>query len=331
MEFIFSLLPVLLFLFTLYLLESFKLVSRKTLILCLIWGTIAAGLSYFINSWFIKIFFLRFDIFSKYLAPFTEEFTKIIIVIYLISRQKIGFAIDAAIYGFAAGAGFALAENMVYLIRAGFESDMIIWILRGFGTALMHGGCTSLFAMILIISIQRDKSIQLAIIPGFFAAYILHSLFNHFFLNAYLQTAMILVVLPLAFGVVFRKSASLLQNWLEIEFSSEIDLLRMIKQGSFSNTKSGNYLMSLKKYFSPEMILDLYCYISLYLELSVKAKRNLMLRESGFPVVEESDIDQKLNELNQIRRQIGKMGEMAIQPLVRMKYRELWKLNQLKN
>jgi len=331
MKIIFSFLPVLLFLFCLFLLDSFKLVRQKTIVLCLLWGLTAALLSYYLNTWLSMQLSLNFEVFSRYVAPLIEEITKVAIVIYLINRQKIGFAIDAAIYGFAAGTGFALAENMVYLLRLGSETGMVVWILRGFGTALMHGGCTALIAMLVIGGIQRDKPMILSVIPGLLAGFVLHSAFNHFFLNPYLQTALIFGVLPILFAIVFQKSTVVLQNWLEIEFGNEVEMLRMIRQGSFSGTKAGSYLISLKKHFSQEVILDLYCYISLYLELSIKAKRNLMLKESGLAVVEEPDISAKLNELKYLQKQIGKMGELAMQPLIRMKHRELWKLNQLKN
>ncbi|PKP53911.1 MAG: hypothetical protein CVT92_01745 [Bacteroidetes bacterium HGW-Bacteroidetes-1] len=331
MEIIFSLLPVLIFLICLYLLDSFKLVSSKMLIICLVWGVVAALISYYTNTWLSKQFSLDYSVFSKYVAPLNEEFVKAVFIIYLISRQKIGFSVDAAIYGFAAGAGFALAENIVYLIRLMNEPEIVIWIIRGFGTAMMHGGCTAIFSMLLIGGVQREKPLALAFFPSLAAAYLLHSGFNHFFLNPYLQTVLIFVILPVVFTIVFQKSNSVLQDWLEIEFSNEVELLRMIKQGSFTSTKAGDYLISLKKHFDAEMILDLYCYISLYLELSIKAKRNLMLKENGFAVIEEPDIMEKLNELQQLRKQIGKLGELAMQPLVRMKHRELWKLNQLRN
>ncbi|NOU47457.1 MAG: PrsW family intramembrane metalloprotease [Bacteroidales bacterium] len=331
MKIVFSLAPVLLFLVSLYLLDSFKLVSRNILIICLLWGIIAALISYFLNTWLVRHFSLNFNLFSRYLAPITEEITKAMVVLYLISRQKIGFAIDAAIYGFAAGAGFALAENVVYLVLLKNDPTLIIWILRGFGTALMHGGCTALVAMLVIGGIQREKPMILAISSGLLAAFLLHSIFNHFFVSPYLQTALIFIVLPIVFAIVFKQSTTVLQNWLEIEFSTEIELLRMIKQGKLRGTKAGEYLVKMKQHFAPETILDLYCYLSLYLELSIKAKRNLMLKENGFPVVVEPEIIDKLNELKQLRRQIGKMGELAIQPLVRMKHRDLWELNLLRN
>ncbi|HKK09974.1 MAG TPA: hypothetical protein VJ939_04015 [Bacteroidales bacterium] len=130
--------------------------------------------------------------------------------------------------------------------------------------------------------------------------------------------------------MIFRQSNLQLQNWLEIEFSSEIEMLKMIKQGNFKSTKSGEYLASLKEYFTPEIIVDLYAYIRLYLELSIAAKRNLMLKESGYDVMPDKNIMADLNELKHLRKMIGKTGELAIQPVVRMKHRELWKLNQLK-
>jgi RsiW-degrading membrane proteinase PrsW (M82 family) len=331
MKIVFSLLPVLLFLVSLFLLDSFKLVRIKTLILCLIWGMAAAAIAYYVNTFLTNKLSLNFNIFSRYLAPLVEETLKAVIIIYLISRQKIGFSIDAAIYGFAAGTGFALIENLVFLNRLGNDSQMAIWILRGFGTALMHGGCSAIIAMLLMDGIQREKSMIFSIFQGLLAGYLLHSSFNHFFLSPYLQTAIIFTLLPIVFTIVFQKSSNMLQNWLEIEFSNEVEILRMIKLGNFSGTKAGVYLISLKKHFDPEMIFDLYCYISLYLELSIKAKRNMMLKESGLQIIEEHDIMDKLIELKQLRKQIGKVGELAMQPLIRMKHRELWKLNQLQN
>lgn len=331
MELIISFLPVIIFLVCLFLLDSFKLARKNILLLSLFWGVLSALISYYVNTWLNNKFSLDFVIFSRYVAPIVEETTKASFIIYLISNKRIGFAVDAAVYGFSVGTGFALAENLFYFIELSDNQGLVVWIVRGFGTAMMHGGCTALFSIILMAGIQREKHLLISILPGIGASILLHSAFNHFFVNPYLQTGLIFIILPLIFIAVFEKSNTLLQGWLEIEFSQEVELLRNIKQGKFSDTKAGNYLISLKKHFSPEMIVDLYCYISLYMELSVKAKRNMMLKENDFPIPEEADVTEKLNELQELRKQIGKMGELALQPIIRMKYRDLWKLNQLRN
>ena len=329
MEIGLSIFPVILFLVFLFLMDSFKLVLKKYLVFAILWGISAAIIAYYINTFFTEQIKLKFEILSQYLAPANEEIIKALFIFLIIYKKRVGFTIDAAIYGFAVGAGFALIENIFYL-KISTEANLLIWIIRGFGTAIMHGGCTALFAVILISSKNRNSSNLLNIGIALFTAYIIHSAFNHFYIEPIFQTLGILIILPIIFVLIFKRNEKQLQDWLEIEFNSEIELLDMINKGQFLETRSGEYLSSLKSRFPGETILDMYCYIRIYLELSIKAKRNVMLKENGFPVIIENDIGDKLKELNQLRKQIGKVGELTLSPLIRMSYRDLWKLNSLK-
>jgi len=317
MEILFSIFPVLVFLFFLFLLDSFKLVFKGVLFASLMWGAL------------IAIFLYLLKVSHPIFAPMAEELLKASFVLYLIRRGKVGFIIDAAIYGFASGAGFALAENLFYL-HAMPEASILTWIIRGFGTAFMHGGCTAIVAMIVVFGKNLDKNGIVFLILAFIAVSIIHYTFNLFYINPVLQTLGIVVLLAALFILIFRYSEQKLHNWLEVEFSSEVALLNMMNRGEMLSTKAGKYLDSLKTSFPPESILDLYCYIQLYLELSIKAKRNLMLRENDFPVVVEDDIDIKLAELKALKKRIGKVGEITLMPLLSMNYRDLWKLNLLK-
>ena len=329
MEIFLSILPVLLFLIFLFLLDSFKLVVNKLLIFSLLWGICSAGIAYLSNNFIMEVGEVKFEILSRYIAPASEELTKSLFIFLLIYRKRAGFMIDAAIYGFAVGAGFALVENIFYFQNA-VSSGVLVSIIRGFGTALMHGGCTALIAIILISGRQRESYYLLHALLAVAAAYIIHSTFNHFYINPVLQTIGIIILLPLIFIFIFRYNEKQLHNWLEIEFSSEVELLQMINKGKLSSTRAGDYLTSLKTRFVGETIFDMYCYIQLYLELSIKAKRNLMLKESGFPTISETDIHDKLLELAALRKQIGKIGEITLAPLIRMNYRDVWKLNLLR-
>jgi len=331
MNIVFCFAPVLIFLVSLFLLDSFKLVRKKTLAICLIYGLLCAGASYFLNSDAAERLNIDFNVLSKYIAPAIEETLKALFIYYLISGKKIGFMIDAAIYGFAIGTGFSLVENIYYLFSSPVLYSPVIWIIRGFGTAIMHGGCTAIMAMLFITSISRSGKRFLAFLPALLIAVLLHAGFNFFPLNPALQTLLIAIILPVVFWLLFSYSNNKLQQWLEIEFNSEAELLGMIRKGQFRSTKAGDYLLSLKEKFPPETIVDMYCYIDLYLELSIKSKRNVMLRENDFPVIVEEDIPAKLEELAQLRKQIGSVGEFALAPLIRMNYRNLWKLNQLQD
>ncbi|MGM0572239.1 MAG: PrsW family glutamic-type intramembrane protease [Bacteroidota bacterium] len=325
---ILAFLPVLLFLLSLYLLDSFKLVTVRLLSVCLLWGVLAAGFSYLLNTGLADAMGADESTLSRYIAPVVEELLKLLLLFALVAKKRIGFMIDAAIYGFAIGTGFALAENTWYYLQLGADFHIILAAVRGLGTALMHGGVVAVAGIILIESVHRSDKTWPGAIAGLLTAIILHSLFNHFLFNPLLQTILILIILPVSFQLVFTFAGNNLQQWLEVAFSNEVDMLGMMRKGQFKDTKAGRYLASLKDYFSPETLVDMYCFFSLYLELSIKAKRNMMLKENGFPVMIEPDIRDKLVEMKTLRKKIGKSGEMALSPLVRMRYRDLWQLNQ---
>lgn len=329
MEIGLSIFPVILFLIFLALLDSFKLVIKRYLFGAILWGIISAVLAYYANTFILDHEKVSLPVLSRYLAPASEEIIKSLFIFLILAKKRIGFMIDGAIYGFAVGAGFALSENIFYL-NTNHDPNIFLWIIRGFGTAIMHGGCTSLLSLILINSKNRDKFNLVHITAGFLAAYCIHSAFNHFYIDPVAQTIGIITLLPVIFVLIFKYNEKQLQNWLEIEFNSEVELLNMINKGQFMETRSGEYLTSLKNRFPGEIILDMYCFISIYLELSIKAKRNIMLKENGFPIIIENDLEEKISELAELRKQIGKVGELTLSPLIRMNYRDLWKINSLK-
>ena len=325
-----SILPVAIFLIFLFLLDTFKLVIKRYLFFALFWGIISAVFSYLINNSIIDAFSIKFEDYSLYIAPAIEELIKALFVLWMFHKKKMGFMIDAAIYGFAVGSGFSLVENFLYYNNM-TDANPLIWIIRGFGTAFMHGGCTALFAVILIGAKSRNVSNVIIYLISLLFAYIIHSTFNHMYIDPVIQTIGIIIVLPVFFILIFGYNEKHLRSWLEIEFSSEIELLNMINKGQLRSTRSGEYLESLKSRVDGETMFDMYCYLRIYLELSIKAKRNVMLKESGFTPIFENDIKDKLLELTQIRKQIGKVGELMLSPLIRMNYRDLWKLNTLKD
>ena len=85
--------------------------------------------------------------FSRYLAPLTEETLKAVFLVILIARRRVGFPVDAAVHGFAVGTGFALVENVLYL-RALPHAPLLLWLVRGLGTAVLHGATMAIFAMV---------------------------------------------------------------------------------------------------------------------------------------------------------------------------------------
>jgi protease PrsW len=318
-----SLIPVILFLLLLFLLDSFKLVRIKTLVAILIAGSFIALVAFACNTFLQNKQGTEFNFYSRFIAPVIEESLKAFIILILIKLKRTGFLIDAGIYGFAAGAGFAIAENIFYLSSIQ-NITILTGAIRGLGTAIMHSGTTALVAVFAVGALTLEKKLYTGFIPGLLIAIIVHSLFNHFFIHPVIQTLLIAVIVPILLVVLFKFNEKKLSDWLESGFFNEAELLSQMKKGEFSSSKSGKYLASLKEQFSPEIIVDMYCLISLYLELSVKTKRNLMLAECELPVSKESDWNLKVTELVHLRKTIGKSGELALSPLIKIKQRDLW-------
>jgi len=211
-----------------------------------------------------------------------------------------------AIFGFAVGAGFAFVENLYYL-QALESQNILLWIIRGFGTAVMHGGTTAIFVIIIKTWIDKTASHKFYYyLCGLFLAIVLHSFFNHFILPAAAITFMQLIILPSIFILIYKKSEYILREWLEIGLDVDAWMLEQIKSGQFSRTKQGIYLNTLKDKFPGAVIADMICYLCLHLELAIRAKGLLLMKEAGFSIENGSEINEKITEIDYLEQSIGK-------------------------
>ncbi len=247
----------------------------------------------------------------------------------LIRHNRVGFLVDAAIYGFAVGAGFAIVENLFYL-RILPDMPMGSWIVRGFGTAIMHGGATAIFGIIAHALLgQYPTARVLALFPGFAIAVVVHSIYNHFFFAPLINTAIILVALPLLLTAVFERSERSVSDWLGMGFDADTELLELINSGEFSASKVGMYLHSLKEKFEGLVVADLLAYLRLHTELSIRAKGLLMMREQGFMNKTGEVTKAKLEEIKYLEKSIGTTGKLAIKPFMEMSQKDLWQFYML--
>ncbi|MBT8400316.1 MAG: PrsW family intramembrane metalloprotease [Rhodothermia bacterium] len=325
-----SLLPVLLFLAALRSLDSYKLITPSRLALALGSGAFVAGVSYLVNSWFAEQGISSAAL-ARYVGPAVEEVGKALLVAFLLRANKFGFLVDALIFGFAIGAGFAVVEN-VYYLNVLETSSVFTWVVRGLGTSVMHGGTTAIYAIISKALMDRtDRPSLLSFLPGLAVAFIVHSFFNHMAAQALIVTAAQLVILPPLVLISFQQSERLTRDWLGVGFDSDQEVLEMIKTGNISETRIGHYLQSLREHFSGEIIADMLCWLRIQVELSIKAKGVMLLRESGFNPPPDPVTKAKLEELKYLEESIGKTGVLAISPIVRASRRDVWQMQLLDN
>lgn len=325
-----SLLPVLIFLSILIWLDSFKLIRLRVVLQALLFGALAALVSLLVNLGAFHFFAPDLKLYARYVAPAFEEFCKALYVIYLIKTSRVGFLVDSAILGFAVGAGFACVENIYYL-QSLEDPNILLWIIRGFGTAVMHGGTTAIFALLSRQTSDRtaSASARVFLLP-LAAVIVLHSCFNHFFLPPVLSTITLLLALPLLMAMVFRRSEIGTRRWLELGFDTDQELLDLLTTEKMSGSRIGVYLQSLRNTFPGEIMADILCWLRLRLELSIKAKGFLLLREAGFSPAPDPEVSSAFEELHYLEKSIGKTGMLALKPFVSVSNRDLWQLQMLK-
>ncbi len=324
-----GLIPVLLFMAGLVFLDSFKLVTPRATIGAILVGCGVAVILLPLHVYLVNTLPLSGAVFARYIAPLTEEIGKALFILYLIRARRVGFMVDAAIFGFAVGTGFALFENLYYLWTLA-EFNPLVWIIRGCGTAVMHGGATAIFAVITkTLSDRYESNILLPVLPGFAIAVIIHSLFNHFIFSPVYTAILTVGILPVLFIVIFKKSEDATRRWLGYGLDKDVELLRMIVAGNVAETRIGRYLQALQEKFPGMIVADMLNYLRIYLELSVRAKGILIMQETGYKVPVDPEIQERFQELKFLEKSIGKTGRRALQPIMNLSNRDLWQLHMI--
>ena len=324
-----GLLPVLMFLVALLYMDSYKLVSLKTVLWVIVAGGLCTIAALYLNGWILAETGMEFKSYSRYVAPLVEESLKALVIVFLFRSSRIGFLVDAAIMGFAVGAGFALLENFYYL-QTHSSANMAVWVVRGFGTAIMHGGTTAIFGIMSQTLTERNLKINpVYYLPGLLAASFLHSIFNHFLVSPIIETLAVLLVLPPVLYFVFRRSASAMHNWLEIDLDADMDLIGMINSGEFSRSKIGRFLDDLRTRFDGPIVVDMLCYLRIYTELAIRAKGMLLMRENGLEVPVGERTRANFEELHFLEKSIGKTGCLVMKPFLQMERKDLWQMKIL--
>src|SRR6478736_2351385 len=182
-----ALIPVIVLLGVFIWLDAFALMSGKEILLLLILGGLGALAAWPVSGRLLDTLPIGFSLYSRFVAPWIEEAIKAVIMIALFRLNRIGYKLDAVISGFAIGAGFSVVENIFYLtIFPDYGTGT--WLVRGFGTAIMHGTTLALLAAVAHEFAERetrgaageyDFSLRW-FVPGYGIAVGLHTAFNQF-------------------------------------------------------------------------------------------------------------------------------------------------------
>jgi RsiW-degrading membrane proteinase PrsW (M82 family) len=331
-----ALAPVVLLLVVFDRLDAFNLISAREIAFMLVAGGAIAALSFFANWRVMDGFPIGFSSYSRYISPVIEECLKAAPIVFLFAQNRIGFKVDAAIAGFAVGAGFSVIENIWYLFTI-TDANVSAWLVRGFGTAIMHGGATAIFAIVSHEMTERQaegsaahyRFNPLLFIPGLVAAIAIHSTFNHFPHQPLVIMALTLLLAPATIFLALIRSDKATQLWLAADREAHQQLLAEIRAGHFAQTPRGQAINAIAARLG-EKAGDARAYVELKTELILRAEELIHAAQSG-QATPLSDADRtKFAKFEALELTLGKATLAALAAPLGFTRNDLWELSRLR-
>ncbi|MGQ0532103.1 MAG: PrsW family glutamic-type intramembrane protease [Caulobacteraceae bacterium] len=332
-----ALAPVLILLLVFDRLDVFNLIPLRDIALLVLTGSALALVSYLANWSVMDGFPIGWSAYSRYVAPIIEESMKAAPIILLFARNRLGFKLDAAIAGFAVGAGFSMAENLWYLFSL-TDTNVTDWLVRGFGTAVMHGAATALFAIVSHEMSEKQAESAAAhyrfkpllFVPGLALAMVIHSAFNHFPGHPLPIMAITLLLAPLTLFLTLAKSDRATRQWLAGDAAAHRKALEDIRAGRFIESETGRALLDViapVKAIKPE---DALAWAELKIALILRAEELILASHGGAADSAGQAEREQFARLDALERRLGKTLVAAIGSRLGFSRNDVYELGRLR-
>jgi len=330
-----ALVPVLVMLGMFVWLDVFKLMTLWEMLGLLVLGGITAGLAYPVSGVFIDQLPIGYSNYSRFAAPWIEETIKALALVLLFRMNRIGFKLDAVISGFAIGAGFSVIENILYLFRFP-DLAPSTWMVRGLGTAVMHGTTVAIVAAIAHELSERETREAasdfdfnlLWYVPGLLIAALLHTAFNQFPDQPLYAMIGTLAAAPFVLMALFKFGAQEAQHWLTEESAIHRQALEAWQSGGYPDDESGRRiaaLVSRSDAGAGQLIRD-YCENMTALVLAAEMALHKQADE-GERV--EIDARETFRRVEAAKKDMGRATFAALRPLLPFSRNDYWEVSEL--
>lgn len=332
-----ALVPVLVLLSLFVWLDAFKLMSLGEVLLLLTLGAVAALVAWPISGRMLDTLPIGFSIYSRFIAPWIEEVLKAAAIIVLFRLNRIGYKLDAVISGFAIGAGFSVVENIFYLtIFPDYNTG--IWLVRGFGTAIMHGTTLALLAAIAHEFAERETNEAAAdfdfsllwFVPGYGVAVALHTAFNQFPDRPMVAMLGASVIAPVILIAILNFGTTEAQRSLDADYTRHKDQLATLRAGGWPTDNAGTKIAALAGRLDPQTAIRIRRYWELQAWLVVEAEETLLEEASGDAQFDAHQIRAALEELAGLKRALGRSTFAALKALLPFSRNDYWEVSELK-
>ena len=332
-----ALVPVLVLLGIFVWLDAFKLMSLGEILVLLALGGLAALLAYPISGRFLDTLPIGFSTYSRFVAPWIEEALKAVVMILLFRFNRIGYKLDAVISGFAIGAGFSVVENVIYLSIFPFYGSGT-WLVRGFGTAVMHGTTLAILAAIAHELAERQMRTAAGdfhfrlwwFLPGYLAAVAIHMAFNQFPDRPLLAMLGAVVFAPVALIGIFSLGTAEAERWLTADRAEHRKQVEVLRAGGWPEGRAGAKIAGLADRVGAESARRIRRYWELQAWLVAQSEEAMIEEAEGDAKVDAADIRAALAELDGLKRALGRSTFAALNALLPFSRNDYWEVAEMK-
>ncbi|MBN1303546.1 MAG: PrsW family intramembrane metalloprotease [Anaerolineales bacterium] len=319
----------LVFLVIVYKLDFYQTGQFRFILLSFGWGLTAYYLAVIANRSLTDFSgFTDWDTVVRFYAPPLEEIFKGLFLLYLVRRPQFTYSVDGAIYGFAAGIGFAVIENYEY-VTADSTIAITVAVQRVFSTNLIHASGSAIIGIALgMFRLKFSRFPWMILLSGVLLAIGQHMLFNNIISNG---TLLIVAIGAGAIGAGFiflgmqwgRRQA---RGWIK-------EKLGMADRVTTGEARIVNRLEDLDEIlqpvyqrFGPEKTDLVEKFLRMQARLGIKRK-TLDTLDSKLRTAVEAEMKTMAAEMDKIRRDLGAYVMMFVRSVYSEEVISLW--NQL--
>jgi RsiW-degrading membrane proteinase PrsW (M82 family) len=321
----------LIFLVIIYTRDLYGTGARSTVAVCFVWGMVAYGIAFYANRGAMRELGVTFNMLTRYVAPFTEEILKALILIYLVRSTRFTYFVDGAIYGFAIGIGFAILENWFYVTTRG--AALSVAIGRVISSNLVHATASALISVTFgLARFQRTRARQaLYVIGGLAVALLVHGGFNHMLLSVQASGTLLYIYAgAVGFGGtglivwLIRRGLAEERAWIE-EMLGEAD---RVTEGEAKVVhrlaEAAVILAPLAERFGQEKAAQIGRFLVLQARLGILRKAVEKLPDERLRADVQAQADGIQQEMEAMRREVGAYPMLFLRSIFPEENRSVW-------
>jgi protease PrsW len=332
-----ALVPVLVLLVIFVGFDAFKLMSLSEVVVLLLLGGIGALAAWPVAGRMLDTLPIGFSFYSRFVAPWIEEVIKAALMVLLFRMNRIGYKVDAVISGFAIGAGFSVIENIIYLVRYP-DYAAGTWLVRGFGTAIMHGTTLALLAAIAHQFAERELRESAGefdfhlwwFLPGYLLAVGLHTGFNQFPDRPLLAMLGASLFAPIAMAAIFAFGTAEAERWLKAESVAHHLQLDALRTGNWPEGPAGQRIAAFAARLDDESVKRIRRYWEVLAWLVTQSEETMIEEAEGHLAIDADQVRAAFAELSGLKRALGTSTYTAVRALLPFSRNDYWELSELR-